>query len=384
MPVNPAYEHDARKVAGKWSVTEYDPALTFFGFPPLRQYRIRLAYGAQAVQRYADEPQWPELLFVDTYLRGRRVENVLSLCCGFGHVERAIVRRLATVRHCLGLDLAPGAVAEARRRAERDGLGDVMKYEVADLNLHAWPAGAYDLVIANGALHHLVNLEGVLSGIRQALRPDGILYANEYLGAPLQDHPPRQLELINAAAALVPAALRPRRPPPGGWLRRAVPRALWRAWDVARGRSHIPDPRDRPHWPASKKVAARVLRAALPLCRQPRPDFGPHYRGRRQHFLKTDPSEGVRSHQIIPLVGKYFAEVEVHPYGGGILAYALDASFYRRFDPLNRHHVDLLRLLCDVEEHYTDTGELGTEHAIIIATPHAHRRVGTATVEGAG
>ena len=356
------------KVADKWSATEYDPALTFFGFPPLRPYRIRLSYGASEVERYRDEPHWPEALFVDKYCPGRRIETVLSLCCGLGHVERQIVRRLGTVRHCLALDVAPGAVAEATRRAEQSGLGGVITYRVEDINHWTWPVNAFDLVIANGALHHLSALERVLDGVRHALRRGGILYANEHVGASLQDYPPRQVELINAAIYLLPPELRPRRPAPAGLLARALPPSVRKAAGLLCGDAHVPDPRDRPHWPAAKKALAAAVRAAVPACRRRRPDFRLLHGSRKQYLLRTDPSEGVRSAEIIPLMQKHFPHVEVRPYGGALLAYALDTTFYRAFKRHDPRHTELLRLLCELEEHFTHTGELGPEYAFLIAT----------------
>jgi SAM-dependent methyltransferase len=356
-----------QKVADKWSATEYDPALTFFGFPPLRPYRIRLAFGEEEVRRYRDEPQWPEAVLVDKYLSGRNVETVLSLCCGFGHVERMVVRRLGTVRHCLGLDVAPGAVAEAARRAERAGLGGVMSYKVADVNDWTWPVHAYDLVIANGALHHLSALERVMDGVRLALRPGGLLYANEHVGASLQDYPPRQIELINAVKYLLPPALRQRRRAADAPTSGILPSPMRKVSDLVLGNRHVPDPRERPQWPAAKKAVAAALRAVLPSCRQRRTEFRLLHDSRKQYLLRMDPSEGVRSAEIIPLLRKSFAEVEVRPYGGAILAYALDATFYRAFRKDDPCHRDLLGLLCRIEQHFAEGGEMGTEHAILIA-----------------
>ena len=67
------------------------------------------------------------------------------------------------------------------------------------------------VIIANGALHHLSNLEGVFEGIRHTLKPNGLLYACDYVGPSYQDHSARQLQLINAAAFLVPSELRDRK-----------------------------------------------------------------------------------------------------------------------------------------------------------------------------
>ncbi len=97
--------------------------------------------------------------------------------------------------------------------------------------------------------------------------------------------------------------------------------------------------------------------------------FGIVHDSRKAEFLRTDPSECVRSAEIIPLTRRSFPSVQVMGYGGGILAYALDDEFYRRFDAANALHRETLAALCTLERHFMATGELGLEHAIIIARP---------------
>jgi SAM-dependent methyltransferase len=201
--------HDLNKVASRWS--KYEPSRNSTGFynpSILRPYFIEMAYGKEFVDEYKDNPFASEDLFIKTYLQGKRVQSSLSICCGYGEIERHFVKRMNCVRHCIAVDIAPGALQAARERSTAEGL-DCIQYECADLNCYPWPKEEYDLVISNGALHHLGNLESVFAGIRHTLKPGGVLYACEYVGPSY--HAPRQLELINACAFLVPPELRARR-----------------------------------------------------------------------------------------------------------------------------------------------------------------------------
>lgn len=351
----------SERIANLWSNSEPDVSRCYFGFPPLRPYLVRSAFGEAAALSHRDNRWWAEDLLMERYLSGRNVRTVASICCGFGAVEQHIVPALGTVEDCIALDLAPGAVNEARRRAQANGLDGVIKYEVADLNEYVWPKQAFDLVIANGALHHLAQLDRVVSGLRTALKPGGLLYACEHVGAQYQDFPPRQFELINAAAWMVPPDLRQGRP-----LRRnpITNPAARRLADVVLGNRDLGRSTPHPEWRVLKRWAAGVARAcSLP----PRRDFGSLVLPRKAKLLAMDPSESVSSHRIVSTIERHFGKVHIHPFGGAILAYALDAAFYEGFDPSDGRHCALLDLLCDVEERLIATGDLPMEHAIIVA-----------------
>ena len=49
----------------------------------------------------------------------------------------------------------------------------------------------------------------------------------------------------------------------------------------------------------------------------------------------------------------------------------LDSGFYERFDPSDAGDQRLLRALCSLEAFLVDAGELGDEHAIIVAVKQA-------------
>jgi ubiquinone/menaquinone biosynthesis C-methylase UbiE len=77
-----------------------------------------------------------------------------------------------------------------------------MEHSAAYLNDYDWKPSGYDLVIANGALHHIKNLEGVLDGMRRTLKPGGLLYVCEYIGT---SHSP--CKLVEKMAELTFASL---------------------------------------------------------------------------------------------------------------------------------------------------------------------------------
>lgn len=345
-------------VASKWSVTEPDVAHLFFGFPPLRPHLIERAYGPELARAHRDNPRWAEDILVDRYLAGKPIRSMLSLCCGFGVVELQIMTRSPGIQECLGLDIAEGALAEARTRAAAAGLGTRIRYAAADLNRYEWPDARYDLIVANGALHHLANLEEVVAGMRRALRPGGVIYASEHVGAQHQDYPPRQFELINAAAFLVPPELRSRRPAAALPFKPASP--LLRYLNRLVAEAH-----------AGGAAPGRLAALARRITRNPVRRFGVVHASRREALLRTDPSEGVSSHKIVPTLRTVFPDIEVRSYGGGILAYALDAAFFANYRDDVPLHRETLEMLCRLETWLEESGQIGMEHAILVGTKTA-------------
>lgn len=348
-----------RRTASHWSAYEPEIAKGFFGFPPLRPYLVATAFGAEIAEKHGGNRWWAEDIVSDLYLQDRDIASMLSLCCGFGAIEQHMVAYLESVDTCVAVDIAEGAVEEAARRAAGLGLDKVIRYDVANLNAYEWPDSTYDLVVATGALHHLAKLEGVLDGIVRCLKPGGVLFANEHIGACRQDFPKRQLELINATAYLIPPVLRCRRPLRNNPL---TQRHLRRLADALLGNLDLGG--DHVERSPRKQALARILgRVSLP----PGRGFGPLVLSPKQHLLAVDPSECVSSDRIVSSIRARFGEVHVHPYGGAVLAYALDGAFYAGFDGQNPEHARLLHALCSLEALLVRSGELPDEYAIIVA-----------------
>jgi SAM-dependent methyltransferase len=140
----------------------------------------------QSVRFYVNElisgsiHQWPFDWFVAT-LDGRRFRRALSVGCGTGHVERHLVRR-GVCERVDAFDSSIGSIAIARAEAKSDGVADRIHYYLADFNEPVLPRRHYDLIVFHQSLHHVGKLEKLLSRALAALKPDGLVYLDEYVG----------------------------------------------------------------------------------------------------------------------------------------------------------------------------------------------------------
>ena len=99
--------NELSKVGKVWSKGE--PVVNsgnFYLSPLIRPYIIETAYGKDLVGNYQDNNHYAEDIFIEKYLKDKKVEAVLSLCCGFGSVERRFVSKIQGIKLCIGLDIA--------------------------------------------------------------------------------------------------------------------------------------------------------------------------------------------------------------------------------------------------------------------------------------
>src|SRR5437762_4048543 len=186
--------------------------------------------------------------------------KALSLGCGFGIIER-VLRRSDFCEIIHGVDVADNAVESARKTAQAEGL-DGLTYEVADLNTVQFPAETYDIVYAHAALHHVFQLEHILDQIKRTLKPGGLLVAYEYIGPSQMQFPRRDLELADIFLKLIPER--------------------YRKFQRRGG------------------IKNEALRTSL------------------DSMNSSDPSEGIRASEIVPLIASRF-EIRHFRYVGGTL-----------------------------------------------------------------
>jgi len=350
---------ETQLVTRHWGQLLPDLERSYYGHPAVRRHIYRALTGTDAPP--GRERDWFERWAVETFLADRApVEKCLSLCCGFGEVERLLYRSGAFA-HCVAIDIAPDAIAKARDAAAAEGLEDVIDYRVGDLNADVLAPESADLVWSNGALHHLSNLEHVLEQAQRALRENGVLIANEYVGAPHQQLSHRHRELVNAAAHIGPPRLRSRRGSTFVPTRLQGPRLRTRLYQAAFARLDEERLAGRarrlyaPYWRLAERIRRRRFR------------FGKVWDVNPWYFQHVDPSEGVRADEIIPLVRRYFPDVEVRHYHGSLLHYALDDRFFERYDDTSEQDRLLLDALADLERSLIAAGELESDHAVIVA-----------------
>lgn len=285
----------------------------------------------------------------------------LSLGCGRGRVERQWAQRQAFLG-CDAYDISPVSIADAAQEASRAGY-DHIHYAVADINQIELLPACYDAVWAAGAVHHFERLEHVFAQVAQALKPGGLFILNEYVGPSRFQFPSAQRQAIQACLDLLPPAYRQlsaqvaqARLSDGG--RQAVlpaglPQRLldkWRDGDLlaAVGR---------------RLRLLRAARAGAPL------EKSTANLPTARSVIAVDPSEAVRSDEIVPLLRQYFDIVETKPLGGTILQFLL-ADIAGNFQQ-DETGAQLLEMLFAIEDALIDAGHLDSDFAYIVAAPKA-------------
>jgi SAM-dependent methyltransferase len=131
---------------------------------------------------------------------------MLSLGCHAGELERSL-RMLHDFDRCDGVDFSHENIERARAEAMDLGYGN-LAYEVQDLNRIDLSPNTYDAVWLNLTLGGVEKLEHVIDQIARSLKPGGLLFANEYIGANRFATRRAQREVIRAAFAMLPRRFR--------------------------------------------------------------------------------------------------------------------------------------------------------------------------------
>ena len=233
--------------------------------------------------------------------------RALSVGCGFGVIERALRRRdFCQLIH--GVDVAENAIESARKTAQAEGL-DGMTYEVADLNTAKFPAETYDVVYAHASLHHIFHLEHLLDQIKQTLKLGGLFVVYEYIGPSQMQFPRRDLELADIFLKAIPERYRKFQ-----------------------------------RWEGIKKEAFRASLDAM---------------------NSSDPSEGVRASEIVPLVASRF-EIRHFRYVGGTLLLLVFNEIAGNFNENDPEIMPLVEALITLDNFLIDNAILPSYHAYMV------------------
>ena len=243
-----------------------------------------------------------------TYVTWRHLppsaDRALVLGCGSGWLERGLAQR-GPLRTIVACDFARETVEKARATAAEEKLSGI-DYRVLDLE-HEDLGGPYDAVFAHDVLHHISDLEGLYARIDRALAPEGKFFFQEYVGPNRFQYSDDHMELINRYFRLLPDNLR---------------------WD-----------------PITGSVLWRRERLSP------------------EKVAREDPTEAIRSQDVLPLARSVFHVEAVYPGGGGLLNPLL-FGVISNFRKGNYADDCLLRTLCDVEDRLTRSGRVEPDFAV--------------------
>lgn len=116
--------------------------------------------------------------FLDTIFSNANGRRVLDYGCGTGSNTCDLARRGATVT---GIDISPGAIEVARKKAVEAGLDARIDLHVMNAEKLELPDNTFDLVCGTGILHHL-DLDRCYREIHRVLKPGGVAVFEEPLG----------------------------------------------------------------------------------------------------------------------------------------------------------------------------------------------------------
>lgn len=240
---------------------------------------------------------------------GATVDRVLSLGCGAGDFERGFAQYGFARAHD-ALDIAEGAIAQARAQAHAAGL-DHIRYAAADLNHARLPRAHYDVVFGLSTVHHIANLEHLFSEVAAALTPGGYVLLDEFIGPSQFQWTDTQLAIVNDTLARLPVHLRRSLSRPG-------------------------------------EVKTRVTRPTI------------------AEMNAGDPSESIRSAEILGVLPQYFDVLEVRGAGGSLLHLLLE-DIAGNFTSDAPAAAEWLSALFALEDAYIADGTLPHDFAVIIA-----------------
>ena len=243
----------------------------------------------------------------------RPADLALSLGCGYGIVER-VGLELDIARRFEAYDIAPEAVAVAQKEAEKAGVADRVSYAAADLNAIELEPGRYGAVFGAQSLHHIEALEHLLDQVRDSLTPDGLFVVNEYVGPARFQFADELLPLMNGLLQALPESHR--RSLKDGTVRTEASR------------------------PSAKEVQ------------------------------DVDPSESIRSDEIMGLIEERFEIVHRADFGGTLLQFVL-SDIAGNFDPADPKDVAMIDLVCLYEKTLIDQGVLPSDFVYLVATRRA-------------
>lgn len=227
-----------------------------------------------------------------------------SIGCGAGALEREAVRR-GLCSSIVGFDVAEGAIEVARREAR----GLPIEYRLLDVQTDEIDGGPYDVLFCVSVLHHIRELAPTLYRMARCLKDGGLLVLSEYAGPSRLQWTPARMKRVTDIYSFLPPAYR---------------------FNVLRGGTEL--------YPR---------RFDLP------------------EMIEADPSEAVRSAEMLDVVGWYFERIEGAARGGSLLN-PLMSGIAGNFSPDAPPDVAFIELAAILEEMLLESGALEPDFVLEI------------------
>ncbi len=280
---------NSKRIKGAWNSITARSDLRWWDIPPVRERWNKLVTGNPRLE--------PNEYFFEKYFPDGGNLNLLSPGCGTGDKEIALAE-FEQISRIDAFDIAEKRIEKAARKADKMNIKK-LSFFVADISRHDFGKGKYDIIIFDSFLHHVKEVENVLIKTSAALKKDGFLIINEYVGPNRFQWSGEQLNRANELLRVLPDNLKRR---------------------------------------TNGKIKGKIYRPGI------------------LRMILSDPSEAVNSEAILSGLEKFFTPVEVHPYGGNILQLLLKDIERNFFDLTGEEKTELDKIF-EAEDEFIKKGK---------------------------
>lgn len=147
--------------------------------------------------------------YLNNSLKNR--ERLTGLCIGCSEIIKPEMAFCETGQfsYFKVIDIAAKLIARQRIEAQKRGLNQI-EYIVSDLNNMSLNEDEYDLIFAQGTVHHVENLENLFKQIQKGLKKEGLFIMREYIGPNHLQFTEKQLDIVNDLLLEIPKKYRKR------------------------------------------------------------------------------------------------------------------------------------------------------------------------------
>jgi SAM-dependent methyltransferase len=283
--------------------------------------------------KISGNPDLNWLVYVKNKYVPKSLDFGLNLGCGDGGLERHGLA-LGVCEKFDAFDIAEGALELAKAQATQQGIIQKINYKAIDIDTIRLEKDKYEIAFCSMSAHHFSQLEHVFDEVKKALKPGGLFILNEYIGPSQFQYSEKQLKIMNDILAIMPDNYK-----------------------------HL-----IPAVPQSASVSFKT--ACKSIFKREQPKFGPLKdkveKVSKKWMNKYDPSEAIRSEEIIPKLSERFEIIEKIDYGGTLLHLLLQ-DIVGNFDERIINDTAFLKLLCYLESVLINEKILTSDFALIIS-----------------
>ena len=293
-----------------------------------------------------------------THFQGQLpLARCLSLGCGAGHLERRL-GQLGAFEQCDAYDMSENSISTARTAAQAEGYRNI-RYHTADVNTLTLDSNSFDAIWISAAMHHFEALEHICGQMKQALKPGGLLILFEYVGPNRFQFPTRQKEVANLCLQLLPEKYRVYVTESSQLLTKSSDREQGYRWVLRRVNDKIRDGN-------LVSTIRRRLRLRLAVGTDQTINKVTIGFPSARDVIANDPSEAIRSEDILMVLHQYFEIVEKRDWGGNIMQFLLH-GIAGNFSDENDESQALIRMLFNIEDTLIQCGEFKSDFSYIVA-----------------